>query len=102
MELQKEELELEKEELELEKEEFLIYDRSYLEILIDDYEDKIYFSAEDLSIILGFDVLNVIKKEYQFLYKNEIFINQDGFNSIYPQFPNYFQYWYYTNIFKPM
>jgi len=88
--------------MELQKEEFLIYDKFYLEILIDDYEDKLYFSAEDLSIILGFDVLNVIKKENQFLYEDEIFINQDGFNSIFYKFPTYFRYWYYTNILKPM
>jgi len=88
--------------MELERQEFIIFDRFYLDILIDDDEDKLYFSAEDLNIILGFDVLNVIKKENQFLYENEIFINQDGFNFIYPQFPDFFKYWYYTNIFKPM
>jgi len=88
--------------MELQKEEFLIYDQFYLEILIDDYEDKLYFSAEDLSIISGFDVLNVIKKECLLNHEDEIFINQDGFYSLFYKFPTYFRYWYYTNIFKPM
>jgi len=34
----------------------------YLKFLKDEDENEIYFRAEDLCIILGFDVVNVIKK----------------------------------------
>jgi len=86
--------------MELKRQEFIIFDRFYLDILVDDEEDKLYYSAEDLSLILGCDVLKLIKKKC--FYENEIFINQDDFNNIYYRFPDFFKYWYYTNIFKPM
>jgi len=88
--------------MELERHEFIINDRFYLDILVDDEEDKLYYNAQDLSSILAYDVLKLIKKEHEFFYENEIFINQDGFNYISYRFPDFFKYWYYTNIFKPM
>jgi len=90
--------------MELKRQEFIIFDRFYLDILVDDEQDKLYYSADDLSLILGCDVLKLIEKEpiKKCFYEDEIFINQDGFNSIYQQFPNYFKYWYYVNIFKQM
>jgi len=72
--------------------------RFYLEMLLD-VENKMYFRAEDLCIISGFDVVNVIEKECLFLnHKDEIFINEDGFYSLFQQFPVDFRCWYDSHI----
>jgi len=69
----------------------------YLKFLIDE-ENEMYFRAEDLCKISGFDVVNVIEKEYLLNHEDEIFINEDGFYSIFTQFPLGFRCWYHSKF----
>jgi len=71
---------------------------SYLNFLKDEDENKMYFRAEDLYIITGVDVVNVIKKKCLLIHEDEIFINEDGFNSIFFKFPLDFRCWYYSKF----
>jgi len=54
-------------------------------------KNKLYYKAKDIHIISGVDVAKIVKKKYIFIYENEIFISEDGFNSIFFKLPLFYR-----------
>jgi len=61
-------------------------------------KNKYYYKARDIHIISGVDVAKIVRKKYIFIYENDIFISEDGFNSIFSKFPLFYRYWYYVKF----
>jgi len=90
--------------------EFVIYDRYYLDVMLDEDNDELYYSVDDINLIFGFDVKNLIKKEHilpseyydRFKLDGEMFINQKGFDTLSFKFSKFFKNWFYKTYVDPI
>jgi len=75
------------------------YKDFYIEIIIDDF-GRIYYKVKDIIAIIGYDVF--IRKKYKLIAPSisgyDVFMNEDGFLSIYDYLPPSFISWHERKI----
>jgi len=71
---------------------------NYLNFILEEEKNKLYYKAKDIHIISGVDVAKKVRKKYIFIYENEIFISEEGFNSIFFKLPLFYRSWYYVRF----